>query len=178
MVEPDRGCQTQSRTHRARRSRRRRPGCGVMTMTHIDRRAIRVILALCDMDLSDFAKCLGYDRGYVSNVLTGSTPPSPAFCRAFGDTIAGLVFGERCRSGRMLPAGPLVELVRRRARYAPRKRDFYSDNGINMKYLCSRDLISEVVVDRICSSLGVHPLAIYRPQGGAEEASWPKFPGN
>jgi hypothetical protein len=140
-------------------------------MSDIDRRAIRVILALCDMDLGDFAKCLGYDRGYVSNVLTGSTPPSPAFCRAFGDTIAGLVFGEHCRSGRMLPTGPLVELVRRRARYAPRKRDFYSDNGINMKYLSSRDLVSEIVVDRICSALGVHPSAIYGSERDAEEAS-------
>ena len=142
-----------------------------MAMTHIDRRAIRVILALCDMDLSDFAKCLGYDRGYVSNVLTGSTPPSPAFCRAFGDTIAGLVFRERCRTSRMLPVGPLVELVRRRARYVPRKRDFYSDNGINMKYLCSRDLVSEIVVDRICSSLGIHPSAIYGTEREVEEVS-------
>jgi hypothetical protein len=138
-------------------------------MSDIDRRAIRVILALCDMDLSDFAKCLGYDRGYVSNVLTGSTPPSPAFCRAFGNTIAGLVFGVRRRPGRMLPAGPVVELVRRRARYAPRRRDFYSDNGINMKYLCSRDLVSEVVADRICSALGVHLSAIYGNEITTEE---------
>jgi hypothetical protein len=142
-----------------------------MAMTHIDRRAIGVILALCDMDISDFAKCLGYDRGYVSNVLTGSTQPSPAFCRAFGDTVAALVFGERRQSGRMLPAGPLIELVRSRARYVPRKRDFYSDNGINMKYLCSRDLVSEIVVDRICSALGVHPSAIYVTERDAEEAS-------
>jgi hypothetical protein len=142
-----------------------------MAMSDIDRRAIRVLLALCDMDLSDFAKCLGYDRGYVSNVLTGSTPPSPAFCRAFGDTIAGIVFGEHCRSGRMLPAGPLVGLVRRRACYAPRERDFYSDNGINMKYLCTRDQVSEVVVDRVCSALGVHPSALYGAEGDSEEAS-------
>ena len=81
----------------------------------------------------------------------------PACNLAFGDTIADLVFGQRRRSGRMLPAAPLVELVRRRARYAPRKRDFYSDNGINMKHLCSRDLVSEIVVGRICSALSVHP---------------------
>lgn len=127
----------------------------------IDRRAVQVILTLCDMELRDFAECVGYDRGYVSNVLTGQTRPSPAFCRAFGDTVAELVFGERCHPGRMLPAGPLVELVKRRARYAPRKRDFYSDNGINMNYLRSRDFVSEVVVDRICSALGVHPSSIY-----------------
>jgi hypothetical protein len=140
-------------------------------MNDIDRRVVRVVLALCDMDLGDFAKCLGYDRGYVSNVLTGSTPPSPAFCRAFGDTVANLVFGERCRSGRMLPTAPLVELLQRRTRYAARKRDFYSDNGINMTYLCSRDRISEVVVDRICSALGVHPSSIYGTEVNAEEAS-------
>ncbi len=130
-------------------------------MTGIDRRAVRVILALCDMELGDFAECLGYDRGYVSNVLTGQTRPSPAFCRAFGDTVAELVFGERCSSGRMVPARPLVELVERRARYAVSKRDFYSDHGINMNYLRSRDSLSEIVADRICSALGVHPSTLY-----------------
>jgi hypothetical protein len=127
----------------------------------IDRRAVTVILALCEMELGDFAECLGYERGYVSNVLTGQTRPSPAFCRAFGDTVAELVFGERCSRGRMLPTAPLLELVRRRARYVPRKRDFYSDNGVNMNYLSSREFVSEVVVDRICSALGVHPSSIY-----------------
>ncbi|MDQ4144890.1 MAG: helix-turn-helix domain-containing protein [Actinomycetota bacterium] len=130
-------------------------------MGDVDRRAVRVILALCDMDLADFAECLGYDRGYVSNVLTGQTRPSPAFCRAFGDTVAELVFGDRCRSGRVLPAAPLVELVRRRTRYVASKRDFYSDHGINMSYLTSREHLSEVIVDRICSSLGVHPSSLY-----------------
>lgn len=75
--------------------------------------------------------------------------------------MAQLVFGERPRSGAMLPAAPLLELVRRRARYAPSKRDFFSDHGINMNYLRSRESLSEVVVDRICSSLGVHPSALY-----------------
>jgi len=130
-------------------------------MTDLDRRAVRVILALCDMELGDFAECLGYERGYVSNVLTGQTRPSPAFCRAFGNTVAELIFGEHCRSGRMLPAAPLVDLVRRRARYAARKRDFYSDHGINMSYLTSREHLSEVVIDRICSALGVHPSSLY-----------------
>jgi hypothetical protein len=44
----------------------------------IDRRAVRLILALCEMELGDFAQCLGYERGYVSNVLTGQTRPSPS----------------------------------------------------------------------------------------------------
>lgn len=139
-------------------------------MAQVDRRAIKVILALCEVDFGEFAECVGYARGYVSNVLTGQTRPSPAFCRAFGETVAELVFGEGCRSGRMLPAAPLVELVRRRARYAARKRDFYSDHGINMSYLTSRDSLSEVVVDRICSSLGVHPSSLYG-QGYDQEAS-------
>ena len=97
-------------------------------MSEIDRRAARVILALCDMDLGDFAECVGYKRGYVSNVLTGQTRPSAAFCRAFGDTVTELVFGERCSGDRMLPVTPLLELVRRRARYVPGKRAFYADN--------------------------------------------------
>lgn len=60
-------------------------------MSKIDRRAVRIILALCDLEVSDFAECLGYEPGYVSNVLTGQTRPSPAFSRAFGDTIAQIV---------------------------------------------------------------------------------------
>ncbi len=139
-------------------------------MSEIDRRAVRVVLALCDMELGDLAECLGYERGYVSNVLTGQTRPSPAFCRSFGDTIADLVFGERCPSGRMVPTAPLLELVQRRAKYAPRKRDFYSDNGINMSYLSSREFVSEVIADRICSALGVHPSSLYGVDGG-ERAS-------
>ena len=35
----------------------------------------------------------------------------PAFSRAFGDTVANLVFGARCRSGRMLPTAPLVNNI-------------------------------------------------------------------
>lgn len=130
-------------------------------MADVDRRAVRVVLALCDMELGDFAECLGYERGYVSNVLTGQTRPSPAFCTAFGDTVVQLVFGEHCSRGRLLATGPLLELVQRRARYAVRKRDFYSDNGINMSYLSSREFVSEEVVDRICSALGVHPSSLY-----------------
>ena len=130
-------------------------------MTDIDHRALKTILALCDISRKDFADRLGYERRYVNNVLCGVTRPSPAFCRAFGDTVAELVFGDRFRCGRMLPSAPLLELVRRRARYAPRKRDFYSDNGINMNHLSTREFVSEVVVDRICSALGVHPSSLY-----------------
>lgn len=140
-------------------------------MTAIDRRAVQVILALCDMEFRDFADHLGYDRGYVSNVLTGQTRPSPAFCRAFGDTVAQLVFGEGCSTGTMLPTAPLLDLIRRRARYVPRKRDFYSDNGINMKYLSSREFISETVVDRVCSALDIHPSSVYGSDYGTPEAS-------
>lgn len=140
-------------------------------MSEIDRRAVRVILALCDMELGDFAEDLGYERGYVSNILTGQTRPSPAFCRAFGDTVAQLVFGEGCSRARVLPSAPLLELVRRRARYAPRKRDFYSDNGINISYLTSRAFVTEALVDRICSALGVHPSAVYGRDYDIEEAS-------
>lgn len=140
-------------------------------MAEIDRRAVKVILALCEMELKDFAEHLGYERRYVSNVLTGQTRPSAAFCRAFGDTVSELVFGERCLAGRMLPTGPLLDLIGRRARYAPRKRDFYSDNGINMNYLSSREFVSEIVVDRICSALGVHPSSIYGADYDIAEAS-------
>lgn len=140
-------------------------------MTNVDRRAVRVILALCEMEVGDFAEYLGYERGYVSNVVTGQTRPSPAFRKAFGDTVAQLVFGEGYGRGRLLPAAPLLDLIRRRARYAARKRDFYSDNGINMNYLSSREFVREVVVDRICSALGVHPSSLYGTDGETERAS-------
>ena len=140
-------------------------------MPDIERRALKVILALCDLERKDLAERLGYERRYVNNVLCGVTRPSPAFCRAFGDTIAELVFGDRCRPGRLLPTAPLLEMVRRRARYAARKRDFYSDNGINMNYLSSREFVSEAVVDRICSALGVHPSSLYGADADTERAS-------
>lgn len=140
-------------------------------MEGVDRRAMKVILALCDMERKDLADCLGYEHRYVNNVLCGVTRPSPAFCRAFGDTVSQLVFGETCGRGRLLPTAPLLDLVRRRARYAARKRDFYSDNGINMSYLSSRESVSEVVVDRICSALGVHPSSLYGADAETERAS-------
>lgn len=137
----------------------------------VDRRAADVILTLCGLEIREFAEHAGYDAGYVSNVLTGATVPSLAFRRAFGETVATLIFGPSDGPDRQLPAEPLVELVRKRARYAARKRDFYSDAGINMNYLVSRKSVSHALVDRICCALGVHPTSIYGAHYGIEEAS-------
>lgn len=130
-------------------------------MSEIDRRATNVILALSGLELGEFAEHVGYDAGYVSNVLTEQTRPSPAFRRAFGEAVATLIFGDAGLDSVRLPATPLLELVKRHARYAPSKRDFYSDHGINMNYLVSRQWLSGALVDRICCALGVHPSAIY-----------------
>lgn len=132
----------------------------------IDRRAFYVILALCDMEIQEFATHVGYEPAYVSNVLCGSASPSPAFARAFGDTIARLVLGqEGGGGGQAIPTGPLLELVHRQARSAPSRRAFYSDHGINMSYLNSHEYISEFLADRICTSLGVHPTALFAQRG-------------
>jgi hypothetical protein len=135
----------------------------------VDRRAVKVILALCDMELKELAHHLGYEPRYVSNVLCRQVDPSRAFRRAFGETVANLVFGDRPARETRLPAAPLVELIERRAESAPSKRDFYADKGINMSYLTTRGWVKVTLVDRICCALGVHPSSLYGNDYGLED---------
>lgn len=131
-------------------------------MTQVDRRTVRVLLACLGLEVNELADRMGYDSGYVSNVINGFTQARPAFRRAFGETIGSLVLGTyQPRSAERYPAAPLVDLIRRRAAEAPRKRDFYRDLGVNGQQLGDRESFDGVFVDRICCALGVHPSAVY-----------------
>ena len=44
-------------------------------MSEIDRRAVRVILALCEIETRDFAEVLGYDAGPSFPVPPRHQPP-------------------------------------------------------------------------------------------------------
>lgn len=127
----------------------------------IDRRAVRILLACLDLEVRELAEHMGYDEGYVVNVLGGFTEARPAFRRALGDTIATLIFGTCEEVEDSYEPGPLVRFVERAAVEAPNKRDFYRDLGTNAQALRNRKRLDGVFVDRICCALGVHPSAVY-----------------
>ncbi len=128
----------------------------------IDRRAWLIILHVLDMEQKEFAEHMGYGPGYLVNVLTGQTRVHAPFRRAFGDTLATLILGPAAQQLRAerYPAGPLVELIERRALEAPSKRWFYEDLGISTTWK-KRDTFSGIDVDRLCCALGVNPVDLY-----------------
>lgn len=130
-------------------------------MNRVDRRAVDVILAVLGIEQRELAELMGYRDGYVANVMNGCTKASPAFRQAFGDALAELVLGPVGHPLLTLPAAPLVDLLKKRAAQAPSKRQFYADLGISPHGWNKREVVTELVVDRICSALGVHPSAIY-----------------
>lgn len=131
-------------------------------MSDVDTKTVRILLACLGLEVNQLADRMAYDAGYVSNVINGFTVASPGFRRAFGETIGSLVLGTyQPRGAERYPATPLVELIRRRAAEAPRRRDFYRDLGINAQQLKARESFDGVFVDRICCALGVHPSAVY-----------------
>ncbi|MDQ3964620.1 MAG: hypothetical protein M3277_12040 [Actinomycetota bacterium] len=141
-------------------------------MIEVDRKTINVLLACLGLEVNELAERMGYDRGYVSNVINGFTEARPAFRRAFGETIGSMVLGTyHPRSMERYPAAPLVELIHRRAAEAPRKRDFYRDLGISSEGLKDRDTFDGIFVDRVCCALGVHPSAVYGTTYSVEAAS-------
>lgn len=125
-----------------------------------DRRALKVLLAALDIDYAEIGQRMGYERGYVCNVLGGATPPSDAFKTAFGALVAELLLGCPHRD-RQYPAEPLRQLVARRAADAPSKTEFYADLGLACGGWNKRRHVSAATVDRVCCALGVHPTAIY-----------------
>lgn len=135
----------------------------------VDRRAINIMLATLDVEQRDLAQQMGYEPSYVSNVLNGFTAASPAFRRAFGDTIASVLLGELPQRDRY-PAAPLREIVERRARQAPSKRDFYGDLGLSTTTL-RQEWLSGRVVDRVCCALGIHLDHIYPDHSELSEVS-------
>jgi hypothetical protein len=137
-----------------------------------DRKALNVLLALLELPQGRLAEHMGYDRGYVVNVLNGFTTASPGFRRAFGETVATLLLGPLEQSVReSYPPGPLVDLVQRAAGEAPSKRDFYRDLGTTLQALKNRKRLDGILVDRICCALGVHPSSLYGSDYGVGEAS-------
>jgi transcriptional regulator with XRE-family HTH domain len=136
----------------------------------VDRRAINVLLAALDIQQRELAELTGYSPRYVANVLNGLTPVSKAFRGAFGQALADLLLGPEEPESRRYPAGPLVEVVRRRAEQAARKTDLYADLGVSPHTLATRELLSEELVDRVCCALGIHPTSLYGPDGQAESA--------
>ena len=136
----------------------------------IDRRAINVLLAALEIEQRDLAEAMGYRPGYVANVLNGLTPVSNAFRGAFGQALANLLLGPEEPGPRRYPAGPLAEMLRRRAEQVARKTDLYADLGVSPHSLANRELLPEELVDRVCCALGVHPTSVYGADGQAESA--------
>jgi hypothetical protein len=130
----------------------------------VDRRAVGVILAVLGIEQRALAELMGYRKGYVANVMNGCTEASPAFKQAFGDALAELVLGPVGHPLETLPAAPLAELLKKRAAEAPCKSQFYSDLGISPRGWNKREVVTELVVDTICTALGVHPSALYEPE--------------
>lgn len=104
----------------------------------VDRRTIKVLLAALELEQQELADHMGYQRFYVVNVLNGFTKASPAFRRAFGETIATLILGPYENALESYPPEPLLRLIESRAAAAPSKRDFYRDLGTNPQALKSR----------------------------------------
>ena len=139
-------------------------------MSGIDRRTLSILLAALELEQQELAGLMGYDSGYVRNVLGGCANASSGFRDAFGRALADLLLGEP-RRGEKLPAAPLAGFLRNRASQAPSKEQFYSDLGLNHRGWNKRRFVGEALVDRICCDLGIHPSSLYGPDVSGEQAS-------
>jgi hypothetical protein len=138
----------------------------------VDRRTINILLAALDLDMGDLADHMGYDYGYVINVLNGFTVAGPSFRRALGETIGSLVLGSHdSEIDESYPPEPLIALIEKRAAAAVSKRDFYRDLGTSHQALRSRKRFDGLFVDRLCCALGVHPSYVYERDYDAGEVS-------
>ncbi len=137
----------------------------------VDRRGINVLLAALDLEQRDLADAMGYRPGYVANVFNGCTPPSDAFKAAFGQLVSELLLGSSRKGRDRYPAGPLKELIERRAAEAISRSQFLADLGVSLQGWNKRKVVPASLVDRICCALGVHPSALYPEFVLLEEAS-------
>ena len=137
----------------------------------VDRKALNVLLAVLDIEQQQLADMMGYQRGYIANILNGFTKASPAFRTAFGAAVTHLIFGPEKSGGNRLPAKPLAELLERRAECASNKNRFYEDLGLCRASWTDRVSVTEELVDRICCRLGVHPSQLYGRDYFSEVAS-------
>jgi hypothetical protein len=144
-------------------------GCVVMA---IDRKTIKILLVSLDLEVAELAQHMGYDDGYVVNVLNGITDASPGFRRAFGETIGALILGGYERDvSESYPPAPLVAFIEKRAAEARSKREFYRELGTSAQSLRSRKSFDGIFVDRICCALGVHPSYVYGRDYDGQEPS-------
>ncbi|MDP9069307.1 MAG: hypothetical protein M3N53_13315 [Actinomycetota bacterium] len=131
-------------------------------MNAVDRKTIKIMLACLELEVGELADRIGYDQGYVVNVLNGFTKASPGFRRALGDTLASLMLGPHADSvNETYSPEPLVRLIESRAAQAPSKREFYRELGTNAQAIRNRKFFDGIFVDRICCALGVHPSSVY-----------------
>jgi hypothetical protein len=138
----------------------------------IDRKTLNILLAALDIEQHELADMMGYDKGYVVNVLNGFTKASPGFRRAFGETVASLVLGPHDEMVKeTYPPEPLVQLIESRAAAAPSKREFYREPGTNAQAIKNRKSFDGLFVDRVCCALGVHPTSVYGRDYNIAEAS-------
>jgi hypothetical protein len=141
-------------------------------VTAVDRKTIKILLASLDIEVGELAHHMGYDQGYVVNVLNGFTEAAPVFRRAFGETIGALLLGTyEPEMSKSYPPAPLRALIEKRAAQAPSKRHFYRDLGTSPQALRTRKSFDGIFVDRICCALGVHPSYVYGPEYDGEGAS-------
>ena len=141
-------------------------------MNKVDRKSINILLAALDIEQHELSEMMGYDKGYVSNVFNGFTEARPAFRRAFGETIGSLILGTyEAEVKESYPAGPLLELISKRASQAVSKREFYRELGANAQALKNRKYFDGLFVDRVCCALGVHPSSVYGADYDIAEAS-------
>lgn len=141
-------------------------------MNEVDRKTINILLAALDIEQHELSEMMGYDKGYVSNVFNGFTEARPAFRRAFGETIGSLILGTyEAEVKESYPAGPLLELISKRASQAVSKREFYRELGTNAQALKNRKCFDGLFVDRVCCQLGVHPSSLYGSDYDIAEAS-------
>jgi hypothetical protein len=141
-------------------------------VNEVDRKTIKILLASLELEVGELADHIGYDKGYVVNVLNGFTKASRGFRRAFGETVASLVLGPHDEMVKdIYPPEPLVELIESRAAAAPSKREFYRELGTNAQAIKNRKSFDGLFVDRVCCALGVHPSAVYGADYDIAEAS-------
>lgn len=136
-----------------------------------DRRALNVLLAALEIEQRDLAEAMGYRSGYVANVLGGFTQASGAFKAAFGELVAELLLGPSRKGAETYPAGPLRELIERRAAEAGSRKQLFSALGLSSDGWNKRVSVTASLVDRVCCALGVHPTALYPDFVRLEEAS-------
>lgn len=130
-------------------------------MKGIDRKAMKVLLATLDLEQQELADRIGYEKGYVANVLNGlprhrlgSAVPRRHDRHAPAQSLRGDGQGElsvrAAYEARRGTRGRCAEQTRLLPR--PRYRPLAIKN---------RTSLDGVFVDRICCTLGVHPTSVY-----------------